>query len=166
MLAIKDLENILKVDKSKIYNKLRKKQYSAYLTKIGKEKYLKKEALDMLKKEFESDNIENIEEIAVTIVDDPIDYIFENIENNNENRLLKENEELKKQVKQLQDIIMQQNTIIIQSQKLELNQQEIYIRDSKRCDEILLEKKRELAARTEFYEKKISSKKAWWNFWE
>ena len=163
MLAIKDLESILKVDKSKIYNKLRKKQYAAYLSKVGKEKYLKKEALDMLKEEFESDNIENTEEIAVTIVDDPEEFFFKNIEKDNQiEKLEKKIEELELQLRiqaeNYQKLLIQQNTIIIQNNQLQL-------KNNDRCDSLLLEKKEELLYRQKQYEELKEKKKFKFKFW-
>lgn len=154
MLSISELCTLLQVDKQEIYNKLRKKQYKDYIIKESGNKYLKKEALELLKEDLKSktENIEIENEIIVDIVD--------NIENKTDNSQVIE---LKKEIDRLLNIIEQQNTIIINSQQLQRNSQELHKKEIERIDILLLEKRKELENRQDQYQNK---QKKWWQFWK
>lgn len=154
MLSISELCTLLQVDKQEIYNKLRKKQYKDYIIKESTNKYLKKEALDLLREDLKpkTDNIEIENEIVVDIVD--------NIENQADNTQVIE---LKKEIDRLLNIIEQQNTIIINSQQLQRNSQELHKKEIERIDILLLEKRKELENRQDQYQTK---QKRWWQFWK
>lgn len=166
MLSIIQITETLGVDKSTIYNRLRKKKYQDHIKVAGKNKYLSDEGFKLLKEEI--DNIDNIEEIAVTIVNDPEEF----------NSFEIENEEviyLKERVKFLENLLQQEQEIkkmlLLNHHKekenlydLQIKQNEVHTREISRVDSLLLEKKQELLARQE--KRQEEKKKKRWLFWK